>query len=390
MRPRHSVALLIETSNAYARGVLEGINDYVHQYEAWSICLPEQERGARPPCWLSHWRGDGIIARIETDAVAHAVRRTRLPAVDVSAARRLAGIPSVESDDHAIAHLAAEHLLQRGFHHLGYCGDPGFNWSVAREEHFRSVVTAAGRQCHVHRSLPLNDEGYSWNREKRRMAQWVRSLPRPIGIMACYDVKAQQLLEVCRDLDVAVPEEIAVVGVDNDQLVCDLARPSLTSVIPNTQRIGYEAARLLDQLMAGRRVAPKAHLIEPLGVHTRQSSDTLAIDDPEISAAVRFIREYATTGINVSDVLQQVPLSRRVLESRFRQSINRTPHEEIMRIRIERVKRLLSETSFSLAEIAAQTGFEHVEYLSVAFKREVGCTPRQYRQSLEIGRAHTT
>jgi LacI family transcriptional regulator len=377
--------LLIETSNAYARGLLEGIIDYVHRHEAWSIYLPEQERGARPPGWLARWKGDGIIARIETDEVARVVQRTKLPVVDVSAARRVPGIPWVETDDEAIARIAAEHLLQRGFRQLGFCGDPGFNWSVWREEHFARIVRAAGCECHLHRSLPLNEKGYSWNREKRRMAQWVQRLPRPIGILACYDIKAQQLLDACRELDIAVPEEVAVVGVDNDRLLCDLANPPLSSVIPNTHRTGYEAAQILDRLMAGEDVPPASHLIEPLGIQTRQSSDTLAIDDPDVATAVRFIREHATAGIDVSDVLAQVSLSRRALESRFRRIINRTPHQEIVRVRIERVKMLLSATDFSLSEIAATTGFEHVEYLSVAFKREVGQTPRQYRKIASTG-----
>ena len=213
------------------------------------------------------------------------------------------------------------------------------------------------------------------------MVQWVEHLPRPIGIMACYDIKAQQLLDVCRELDVAVPEEIAVVGVDDDRLLCDLANPPLSSVIPNSHRTGYKAASLLDRMMAGKDVLQEAHLIEPLGIQIRQSSDTLAIDDPDVAAAVRFIREHATAGIDVSDVLQVVPLSRRTLESRFRRIVNRTPHQEIMRVRIERVKRLLSDTNYSLAEIAGRTGFEHVEYLSVAFKREVGQTPREFSRN---------
>jgi LacI family transcriptional regulator len=217
------------------------------------------------------------------------------------------------------------------------------------------------------------------------MALWVGRLPRPIGLMACYDFKAQQLLVVCRELDIAVPEEVAVVGVDNDRLLCDLANPPLSSVIPNTHRTGYEAARILDRLMAGENMPPESHLIEPLGIQTRQSSDTLAIDDPDVAIAVRFIREHAIEGIDVSDVLARVSLSRRALESRFRRIINRTPHQEIMRVRIERVKMLLLASDFSLAEIAAITGFEHVEYLSVAFKREAGQTPRQYRKTVNTG-----
>jgi LacI family transcriptional regulator len=158
-----------------------------------------------------------------------------------------------------------------------------------------------------------------------------------------------------------------------------MAYPPLSSVIPDTRRTGYEAARLLEAMMAGERVPPVAHLVKPLGVATRQSTDVLATDDSEFSAAVRFIRDHATEGISVEDVLRVVPLSRRVLEARFRQRLGRTPHEEVLRVRMERVKELLTETDLSLTAIAHRTGYAHVEYLSVAFKRETGATPSAYR-----------
>ena len=381
MRTRRSVALLVETSNAYARGVLEGIVEYVRHHERWSIFLPEQERGGKPPSWLSRWTGDGIIARIENDQIARAMRRSGLPVVDVSAARRLPAIPWVETDDDAISRIVAEHLMARGFRHLAFCGDPDFNWSIWRRQHFERIVREAGCECFVHDSTPRTEAAYSWNREKRSLASWLKGLPRPIGIMACYDIQAQKLLDVCRQLDIAVPEEIAVVGVDNDHLLCDLADPPLSSVICNTRRTGFEAASLLDRMMSGEAVDARPILVEPLGIATRQSTDTLAIDDDSVAAAVRFIRENALSGINVSDVLREVPLSRRVLESRFRKTIGRTPHEEIVRVRIERIKRLLAETDSSLSEIARRTGFEHDEYMSVFFRKAVGEPPGRYRQS---------
>lgn len=378
---RRSVALLIETSNAYSRGVLDGIIDYVRQHEAWSIYLPEQERGARPPSWLSRWRGDGIVARIETDEIARAVLRTKLPAVDVSAARHVPDIPWVETDDEAITKMAADHLIERGFRNLAYCGDPGFNWSVWRQQQFERIVHESGCQCHVHESIARTDPSYSWDREKRGLAKWLQRLPRPVGILACYDIKAQQLLDVCRELDIAVPEEVAVLGVDNDRLVCDLATPPLSSVICNTHRTGYEAASLLDRMMAGEAIGAESVLLKPLGIETRQSTDILAIDDPDVAAAVRFIRENAWSGINVGHVLREVPLSRRVLENRFRKILGRTPHEEITRLRIDRVKQLLTETDLPLAEISSRTGFQHDEYMSVAFKKAVGMPPSKYRQA---------
>jgi LacI family transcriptional regulator len=186
---------------------------------------------------------------------------------------------------------------------------------------------------------------------------------------------------VCRELEIAVPEEVAVIGVDNDRLLCDLADPPLSSVICNSRRNGYEAAALLNRMMSGESVPPEAHLIKPLGIETRQSTDILAIDDPDVAIAIRFIREHACRGIDVSDVLQQVPLSRRVLESRFRKILDRTPHQEITRLRIDRVKQLLAETDLSLSEIASRTGFQHDEYMTVAFKKQVGMPPSKFRQS---------
>jgi LacI family transcriptional regulator len=212
----------------------------------------------------------------------------------------------------------------------------------------------------------------------------VSKLPKPVGIMACYDIKAQQLLDVCRENDLAVPEEIAVIGVDNDPVLCNLTTPPLTSVIPNTHRTGYEAAMLLDRMMSGERIAPKGYLIPPIGVYTRQSTDVLALADREIAAAVRFIREHACDGATIKDLLRVVPLSRRVLERRYWKSTGRTPHQDLVRFRIDRVKQLLTETDHSLERIAALAGFDHPEYMSVAFKRETGATPGKFRQLAQL------
>lgn len=379
MPARRSVALLMETSNAYSRGVLDGIIAWVRQHGAWSVYLPEQERGAAPPEWLRRWKGDGIIARIETREIGVAVRRTGLPVVDISAARHVPGIPWFETDDAAIARMAANHLLERGFRHLAFCGDPGFNWSLWREAGFTSYVRGVGVECAVHQSPPRQDRRYSWNRDRRGLLKWLRNLPRPVGIMACYDIKAQQLLAICRDEGILVPDQVAVIGVDNDRRLCELCDPPLSSVIPNTWKTGFEAARLLDELMSGRPSEDLVQLIPPLGVHTRQSTDVLAIHDPEISLAVRLIRDRACQGISVDDVLRHVPLSRRVFENRFRAILGRTPHAEILRLRIDRARQLLSETDLPLTAVADAAGFRHAEYLSVCFKREAGQTPREYR-----------
>lgn len=378
MKRRKRVALLIETSNSYARGLLEGVIAYIREHESWSIFLPEQRRGDPPPKWLSRWRGDGIIARIENREIAQAVAHARLPVVDVSAAQMIPNIPWVETDDAAIAKAAAEHLLDRNFCHLAFCGEPRFNWSNWRWESFQKIARQAGATVFEYQAAA----SLSWDREHRRLLDWIRQLPRPVGIMACYDIKGQQILDACRDGGIAVPEEIAVVGVDNDHLICELCTPSLSSVIPDTHRTGYLAGEILDRMMSGRKASPLANPIEPLGVCTRRSTDILAVEDSDVAAALQIIREHACDGINVGDLLGEVPLSRRVLESRFLKQLGRTPHEEIKRVRIDHVKRLLRETDLSLSVVARRTGFSSECYLSVAFKRVVKQSPNEYRRAM--------
>jgi LacI family transcriptional regulator len=276
--------------------------------------------------------------------------------------------------------------MSRGFRDLAFCGDSHFNWSVWRKGHFVQIVEHAGRTCHVYESPPTGTSESSWDVEQQRMTRWIESLPRPVGIMACYDIRAQQLLDICRELSIAVPEEIAVIGVDNDRLLCDLCDPPLSSVAPDTHRTGFIAASLLDKQMAGETVECRAVLIPPIGVETRQSTDVMAIDDPHIVSTLRFIRQNACSGIQVRDLLARVPLSRRVLESRFKERIGRTPHEEITRIRMERVKTLLLETDLPLAAIAKRTGFNYIEYLNEAFKKWVGTTPGKYRKEASVVR----
>jgi LacI family transcriptional regulator len=377
------VALLIETSNGYARGLLNGIIAYMREHESWSVYLGEHARGDDPPRWLRTWRGDGVIARIENQRIASAVVQSGLPAVDVSAARKVSSLPWVETDDRAIAEAAARHLLERNFRQLAFCGDNRFNWSRWRCEHFQRIAKSAGVTCFVYE--PSVRARRDWDAMEDEIAQWLLSLPRPIGVMAAYDIRARHVLDACRRVGLAVPDQVAVVGVDNDEFLCNLSDPPLSSVAPDTRRTGYEAAALLDRLMSGReRSRGQATFVQPLGVVARRSTDVLALADPDVSAAVRFIREHACDGIAVKDVLDEVPLSRRVLEGRFRKLFGRTPHDEIARVRFERVRRLLRETSLPLADVAQRSGFRNAEYLATAFRREFGLSPNDYRKTAGV------
>jgi LacI family transcriptional regulator len=381
MARRRSIALFVETSNAYSRGLLEGILDFAQRQGDWSVFLPEQERGAVPPSWLANWKGDGVIARIETESIARSIRRFCGPVVDLSAARRIPGIPWADTDDLAIAQLAIDHFVERGFSNVAYCGDPGFEWSNLRSKNFAELARAKGRHVYVHDSIHRYDPRFTIDREKKRLAKWLQSLPRPVAIMACYDFKAKMLLDVCRELEIAVPEDIAVLGVDNDHLLCEFASPPLSSIVHDTKRTGFEAAELLQRMINHDQVGTECLVTRPLGICTRQSTDILAIEDREVISAMQYIREHANHNIRVSDVLRRIPLSRRVFELRFQKAVGRTPHEEIQRMRINRVKQLLSQLDLSIAEIAALAGYEHAEYMAAAFKRLTGQTPSEFRQA---------
>lgn len=383
VKRRLHIALLIETSNAYARGLLHGIRAYMRETEPWSIYVGEHTRGDVAPKWLRNWKGDGIIARVENQKIADAVAATRLPVVDVSAAQLISDVPYVETDDQVIAQLAAEHLLSRGFMHFGYCGVP-FRWSQNRREWFVRAIEQAGRTCDVYLPPNRGRSEAAWEREQAGLGGWLEQLSKPVGVMAAYDIRGRQVLDACRERGIKVPYEVAVIGVDDDELVCELADPPLSSVAPDANSAGYQAAQLLHAMINGQEIAPGAYLHKPLGIVTRKSTDILATADVDLSTAVRFIREHACDGINVADVLENVAVSRRVLEVRFKELLGLTPHEEIIRVQVERVKQLLAETELPLRSIARLAGFKHVEYMSVVFKRTTGEPPSTFRDRRKL------
>jgi LacI family transcriptional regulator len=378
-RPPPRVAILIEASNAYGRGLLAGIHRHLREQEPWTIFLPEHGRGMPPLEMLSGWRGDGIIARIETPAIATAMKKLQrggpLAVVDVSAARLLPGVPYVETDDAAIARLAAEHFSERDFRQLAFLGDDRFRWSGNRRDAF--LAAAGDRPVAVYQPRGRGRAGAT---EDEAIEAWLRSLPKPVGLFACYDIRGRQALEACRRAGLAVPDQVAVLGVDDDAVLCGLSSPPLSSVIPDAIGAGRLAAELLGAHLRGERLERDEWLLPPLGIATRQSTDVLAIDDEMVAAAVRQIREHACAGIKVADVVRALGVSRRVLESRFLRRLGHTPHEEIARVQFRRVEQLLAETELPLATIAARAGFRHPETMTVAFTRRHGLPPSRWRE----------
>ncbi len=376
---KRSVALVIETSNEYARGLLRGILRYQQEHEKWTIDLPEQHRRADPPRWLRTYSGHGIIARIETKSIARAVQATQLPAVDVSSARELSTIPWVETDDRKIAQLAIQHFFEKGFRYLAFCGEGSFNWSRWRRDAFVAEAKKAGINALVFH-VDDDSSGMTWPHARRRLMRWLAELPEPCGLMAAYDSLARRLIDLCIQASRRVPESIAILGVDDDPLLCQLATPPLSSIVPDSEGAGYAAAEQLDSIMSGKKIKRLDTLLPPLGIATRQSTDTFAVEDKDVSVSAHYILAHACDGIQVDDVVKQTQLTRRALETRFKKALGKTPHTLIIETRLSKAERCLRETALTLEQIADRCGFEYPEYLSVLFKKHRNMTPGEYRQ----------
>lgn len=376
------VALLIETTRSYGRNVLRGIGDYARIYGPWLFHLPT-EMPVREVPGKDEWIGDGIIAQPhQNQAFLDQLTSPGVPVVSLSGPPGLGGLPAVRPNQEAVAQLAMSHFRERGFVHFAYCGSPSEVRWPPTGKFFKHLAETGGYACAIY------EHGYAKAARTLRladMAKWLRSLPRPLALLAGNDPRAREILDACHLAGLHVPEEVAVLGVNDDELICEMANPPLSSVMHNARRVGYEAAAMLHQLMQGKKVLTDV-VVDPLGVKCRQSTDLLAIGDPDVAAAVRFIRENACKGLRVDDVLEHVPLSRRSLEKRFRLSLGRLPHAEIRRVQIEKVKELLVTTDYKLERIAEITGFSTAQYLAGLFHRIVKMTPGAWRQA---GRART-
>lgn len=382
MAPHPRVALLIETSRQYGRDLLRGVRRYQRERGPWSIYFEPHGFGEPPPRWLADWQGDGILARIVDRRLATAVLRKKLPAVDLRGAFTDLGLPYVDTDNRLVVRLAFEHLWERGFRHFGYCGVPRKQnvWVDDRMERFVRRVEKAGRRCHLFLGTLGQYKTAKMKDERPQIAKWMASLPKPIGILACNDDRGQQVLDACLQIGVQVPEEVAVIGVDNDEFLCELSNPRLTSIAMNLADVGYQAAAVLHGLMSGRRAGKKRLMIRGMRLVARDSTDVLAVEDPDTRTALEFIRQNAERLISVTEVAQAASVSRRVLERKFQRNLGRTPNEEIARVRLERARLLLIDTDLSLAVIAAKIGMGTASYFGYVFRRRFGVTPAEFRQ----------
>jgi len=377
------VILLVETSNAYGRGLLLGISQYSHLYGPWRFFRSPpfySEPATRRKIFsrLKDWGADGVIIR-EPKRDDEIISMGLPTIVSPSILEHNPDLPAIVTDCATTGRIAAEYLLNRGFKQFAYCGFDDMLWSRERGESFRKRIAEAGFETHFYKQ-PRARARCSWRNEQAYMADWLMSLPKPIGLMSCNDDRGQNVAEICKIVGLYVPDEIAIVGVENDEVVCGLSDPPLSSIPLNAERAGYEAAELLDRLMSGEKMAGQRIIDHPTHVVTRQSTDILAIEDREVLEAVRFIRQHSKEPIQVTDVVLASSLSRRVLEQRFRRVLGRSVLSEIRRVRIELVAQMLVSTTMSIAQIALDLGYTGVDHIARYFKREKGMTPLAYRK----------
>jgi len=388
---RRNVGVLVDFSRAYGRKVLLGVAKYLREHHEWSVQCEEWRWTDAAPKWLETWKGDGIIAWVETPELADVLAATKRPVVDVRGSLPDCLFPKVIVKNQAVSALAAKHLLDRGFHHFAFCGFVGANYSDQRSQFFEQYLHQRGFRCTIYDPPAMARSPETKELEKRgllfqdHLDRWLEGLPKPVGIMACNDIRGQQVMNACRRRDFAIPDQIAIISVDNDEVFCELSDPPLTSVALDTTRIGYEAADVLARMMRGAASPTGPILIPPLGVISRRSTEILPSDHPRLASAQRYLREHAfePERVSVNNLARVAGMSRRIFERRFVQHTGRSPKEEIIRLRLDRVKELLVNTDWTLARIASQTGFNYAEYLHAVFREKIGITPGKYRQAVK-------
>jgi LacI family transcriptional regulator len=377
-RKQPHVALIIETSKHYGRELLLGIGDYIRAHDPWSIYIGERGHWDPAPPWLKDWDGDGIITRSVDFTLCRAAKARGISVVSLRHLLPKPDFPTLFPEQRLIGQRSAAHLIERGFRHFGYVGvDENKGWEITRRKFF---VQALRDQGILQVDILLLAPGSPWELEQERLADWLRSLPKPVGIMASHDTQGIALLDACRRVMLRVPEEVAVVSVDNDPVLCTLANPPLSSLDQNVRDVGYQAALLLDRMMRGKKVEIKNYFLEPGHIVMRQSSDILAIPDEAVTRAVQYVRENSDRSISVHDLVSASGISRRSLELKFIEHFGATPLEEIHRRQLDRIRQLLIETDMPIAELARQTGFRYQEYFARFFKQHTGLTPTKFRR----------
>jgi LacI family transcriptional regulator len=371
------IVLLVETSRAFGRGLIMGIARYSKINGPWSFYKEPLDLKSSIP-HLTSWKPDGIIMR--DSLITKELLKLKIPTIlAIHNSSYPKGLPVIKTDSQAIAKLASGHLIEKGLKNLAFFGYENYDWVKERKFYFSNFNTEAGYDTHIYiprKKIRKNE----WENEQQEVCNWVNNLPKPVGIFSCNDDHGQHILEVCKLINLRVPEDVAVIGVDNDPMICDISDPPLTSIALNVDSAGYEAAKLINDMIDKKKISGKQIMVSPSHVVQRQSTDILAVNDVYVSKALQYIKKNAKNKILIRDVVNTTGISKRTLERRFRKTIHRTIYNEIQSVRVELISKLLIETDLPIYQITSSFNFTDAEHISRYFKREKGVGLREFRK----------
>ena len=371
------IVLLVETSRAFGRQLIMGIARYSRLNGPWSFYKEPIDLKSSIP-HLTGWKPDGIIMR--DSLITKELLKLKIPTLlAIHSSKYPKDLPVIRTDSRSIAKMASRHFFEKGLKNYAFCGFDDYDWSKERKLYFIRFNKEAGYKTHIYLP-PKRVKKNDWENEQQHVSEWIKVLPKPVGIFACNDDRGQHILEICKLINLKVPEDVAVIGVDNDPMICEIGDPPLTSIALNVESAGYEAAKLLDQLIEKKKITKKQILVSPSHIVQRQSSDILAVNDEEVASAIRFIKENAKNKIHINEVVNATGISRRTLEKRFRKTIHRSIYDEIRSIRIEWIAKLLIETDLPISQITSLFNFTDIEHISRYFKKEKDIGLREFRK----------
>lgn len=368
---------IIAVIGPYGNRLLLGVSQFAKTVGGWQLILaPDFNDSAESPDSLKH---QGVIGQFFDDHIPNWLRKHSIPAVNLGSSCEHSSLPTVMEDNLAIGQMGAQHFIDRGFEHLAFFYDPfEAYWSQARGQGFLSQAEQAGLR--VHRLKPTPDMDNT--QQQGYFIREIKALPRPLGLMACNDSYALNLAYFLMNADIAVPEDVALLGVDNDEVTCEMSPVPISSVQPDFIQAGYRGAELLWNQMQGQAVPPETHeFIAPKDIVVRRSTDIMAISDRDVARALQYFHEHLGDNITIEDASEAVAMSRRSLEKRFQATLGRSPGEELSRLRLEKARNLLLHTDMTMGNIATACGFGDPAYFSRAFSKAEGIPPTKFRES---------
>ena len=385
----YKIILLLDFAEEYSKSLMKGINAYSKEFGPWIFCrMPLFHRetvgidGILK--WALEWKADGIVGQLYNKDIEKIVQ-AGIPVIAQDFKERFTEIPNITGGYHEAGQLGADYFLKKGFTNFAFYGFNDIVWSRERAEGFEERLKKREHKVHYFEHKKARSTEL-WYYKPSSLSRWLKSLPKPIGLMTCDDNQGQHITEVCRQLGIRIPEEVAVLGVDNDEMICDLSDPPLSSIALDAEKGGYDAAKLLDHMIKHGTSKYYDIIVKPVQVITRHSTDIYATNDDHIASSLKYIHQNIDKNLHVDEVVKQVPLSRRALEKRFLEITGYPIYKYIFNLRIEKFTQKLLDTDMSVFEIALDMGLTDSKNIARQFRQAKGCSPSVYRNRYVAGK----